>query len=104
LEQSRSLNLVFERPLLEGFQRHFSPRLLHGWRLPGVDGSTARLPNTNDAIATFGAPPEGTSVPLARFSRLYDALNHLVIEADFESRHVGERVLAGEHLAATGAR
>ena len=50
------------------------------------------------------APPEGTSVPLARFSRLYDALNHLVIEADFESRHVGERVLAGEHLAATGAR
>jgi len=25
-----------------------------------------------------------------------------VIEADFESRHVGERVLAGEHLAATG--
>lgn len=89
------------RPLLDGFQRHFSPRLWHGWRLLAVDGSTARLPNTDDVIATFGAPPEGASVPLARFSRLYDVLNDLVIEADFESRHVGERVLAGEHLAAT---
>ena len=87
--------------LLEGFQRHFSPRLWHGLRLLAVDGSTARLPNTDDVIATFGAPPKGASVPLARFSRLYDVLNNLVIEADFESRHVGERVLAGEHLAAT---
>ena len=64
--------------------------------------ATARLPDTDDVIATFGAPPEGASVPLARFSRLYDVLNQLVIEADFESRHVGERVLAGKHLAATG--
>jgi len=88
-------------PLLEGFERHFSPRLWHGLRLLAVDGSTARLPNTADVIATFGAAPEGASVPLARFSRLYDVLNDLVIEADIESRHVGERVLAGEHLAAT---
>ena len=87
--------------LLAGFQHHFSPRLWHGLRLLAVDGSTARLPNTADVIATFGAPPEGASVPLARFSRLYDVLNDLVIEADIESRHVGERVLAGEHLAAT---
>jgi hypothetical protein len=93
--------MSLNRPLLEGFQRHFSPRLWHGLRLLAVDGSTARLPNTDDVIATFGAPPEGASVPLARFSRLYDVLNHLVLEADFESRHVGERVLAGEHLAAT---
>jgi len=93
--------MALNQPLLEGFQRHFSPRLWHGLRLLAVDGSTARLPNTADVIATFGAPPTGSSVPLARFSRLYDVLNDLVIEADIESRHVGERVLAGEHLAAT---
>jgi len=93
--------MALNQPLLEGFQRHFSPRLWHGFRLLAVDGSTARLPNTADVIATFGAPPAGASVPLARFSRLYDVLNDLVIEADIESRHVGERVLAGEHLAAT---
>jgi len=93
--------MALNRLLLEGFQRHFSPRLWHGLRLLAVDGSTARLPNTADVIATFGAPPKGASVPLARFSRLYDVLNDLAIEADIESRHVGERVLAGEHLAAT---
>jgi hypothetical protein len=66
-----------------------------------VDDSTARLPNTADVIATFGEPPQGASVPLARLSRLYDVLNDLVIVADIESRHVGERVLAGEYLVAT---
>jgi len=76
--------LALSRPLLEGFERdfNFTPRLWHGLRLLAIDGSTARLPNTDDARATFGAPPEGSSVPLARFSRLYDVLNGLVIEAD----------------------
>jgi len=88
-------------PLLAGFEEHFSPRRWHGFRLLAVDGSTARLPNTPDVIATFGEPPERSSVPLARLSRLYDVLNDLVIVADIESRHVGERVLAGESLVAT---
>lgn len=93
--------MALNQPLVAGFQSHFPLRLWHGLRLLAVDGSTARLPNTDDVIATFGAPPQGSSVPLARFSRLYDVLNDLVIEADIESRHVGERVLAGEYLAAT---
>ena len=89
--------LALSRPLLEGFERDFTPRLWHGSRLLAIDGSTARLPNTDDAMATFGVAPEGSSVPLARFSRLYDVLNGLVIERPIESRQVGERVLAGEH-------
>ena len=92
--------MALTEPLLAGFERHFSPRLWHGLRLLAVDGSTGRLPNTADVIAEFGAPPQGASVPLARFSRLYDVLNGLAIEAEIESRHVGERVLAGEYLAA----
>ncbi|WP_089725790.1 IS4 family transposase, partial [Candidatus Thiosymbion oneisti] len=95
--------MALNRPLLEGFERDFSARLWHDLRLLAVDGSTARLPHTDDVMATFGAPPEGSAVPLARFSRLHDVLNNLVIAADFESRQVGERVLAGEHLAATRA-
>jgi len=82
---------------LDRFFGVLHPRLWHGLRLLAIDGSTARLPNTDDARATFGAPPEGSSVPLARFSRLYDVLNGLVIERPIESRQVGERVLAGEH-------
>jgi len=72
-------------------------------RLLAIDGSTARLLNTDDARATFGAPPEGSSVPLARFSRLYDVLNGLVVEADRIPPRSAKRVLAGEHLAATRA-
>ena len=47
----------------------------------------------------FGPAPKGSAVPQARFSRLYDVLNHLVVEADVELLSVGQRVLAGEHLA-----
>lgn len=89
--------------LLEGFYRHFAVRRWHGLRVLAVDGSTARLAATRDVEASFGPPPQGAAVPLARFSRLYDVLNHLVIEADVEPLSVGERVLAGEHLAATEA-
>jgi len=89
--------MALNRPLLKSFEDHFSPRLWHGLRLLAVDGSTACLPNTDDVIATFGAPPVGASAPLARFSRRYDVLNNLVIEANLEAHHVSERV----HLAAT---
>ena len=88
-------------PLVGGFEEHFSPHLWHGFRLLAVDGSTARLPNTDDVIATFGEPPEGASVPLARLSRLYDVLNDLVVVADIDAYYVGERILAGEYLVAT---
>ena len=89
--------------LVTSSRHHFAERRWHGLRLLAVDGSTARLPNTPDVIETFGEPPAGSFIPLARFSRLYDVLNGLAIEADIEPRSVGERVLAGEHLAATGA-
>ena len=96
--------LTLNNKLLEGFYRHFAARRWHGLRLLAVDGSTARLPRTADVEATFGPAPEGSAVPTARFSRLYDVLNHLVIEADVEPLSVGERVLAGEHLATTGEK
>ena len=74
----------------------------HGWRLLAVDGSTVRLPNTADVAAVFGPPPPGSAVPMGRFSQLYDVLNDVVVDADVFPHDVGERVLAGEHLAATG--
>ena len=88
--------------LLEGFYRQFAAHRWHGLRLLAVDGSTARLPPTADVEAMFGPAPEGSSVPLARLSRLYDVLNHLVVEADVEPLSVSERIMAGEHLEATG--
>jgi len=93
--------LTLNNKLLEGFYRHFAAHRWHGMRVLAVDGSTARLPDTEDVQETFGPAPEGSAVPIARLSRLYDVLNRLVIDADVEPLSVSERVLAGEHLAAT---
>ena len=51
----------------------------------------------------FRVAPKGSQIPLGRLSVLYDVLNTVVVEADSVSTDVGERVLAGEHLAATRA-
>jgi hypothetical protein len=90
--------------LVRTFARAFALRRWHGWRLLATDGSTLRLPHTPDVSATFGAPPPGSAVPLGRLSLLYDVLNELVVDAELAAYEVGERVLAGEHLAATDAR
>jgi hypothetical protein len=89
--------------LVRTFAQAFALRRWHGWRLLATDGSTLRLPHTPDVIATFGAPPKGSAVPLGRLSVLYDVLNEVVVDAELVACAVGERVLAGEHLTATEA-
>lgn len=90
--------------LVRAFAQAFALRRWHGWRLLATDGSTLRLPPTPDVSASFGAPPPGSAVPLGRLSLLYDVLNEVVVDAELAAYEVGERVLAGEHLAATEAR
>jgi hypothetical protein len=92
-----------ERAVQE-FYRRFAAKRWHGWRLLGVDGSTWRLPATADVVAAFGPPPSGSTIPLARLSRLDDVLKGIVVDADLVGMSVGERVLAGEHLAVTDAQ
>jgi len=99
--------LSLSEHLVETFRGHFALRRWHGRRLLAVDGSTVRLPATPDVIAAFGPPPEGSRIPLARTSVLYDVLNAVVVEADVVSTTVGERGAqadggaAGHHDAAT---
>lgn len=68
--------------LREGFYRYLGARCWCGLRLLSVNGFTARLPLTVGAEETFGSSPEGSAVTLARWSRLYEVLNQLVVEAD----------------------
>jgi hypothetical protein len=100
--QARALMRLSDH-LVATFQARFAWRRWHGRRLLAVDGSTVRLPPSPDVVATFGPPPEGSRIPLGRVSVLYDVLNAVVVEAELVATDVGERVLAGEHLAATGA-
>ena len=69
----------------------------HDFRVLAVDGSTARLPNT-PAIAEYFGVPQGSGVPLARLSRLYDVLNDRVLQADMAPYLTGERELASHYL------
>ena len=87
--------------VVEQAMRTLPMRRWHGFRLLAVDGSTFLLPKQAEIVAAFGQVGEVT--PQARFSRLYDVLNRVVVAADIEPLSVGERVLAGEYLPATQA-
>ena len=87
--------------LVNEAMRGLPMRRWHGFRLLAVDGSMFLLPKVPAIMAAFGQTGEVT--PQARFSRLYDVLNGLIVAADIEPQSVGERVLAGESLPGTRA-
>ena len=86
---------------IEAFGSHFAVHRWHGFRLLAVDGSTGRLPNEEEIITTFGGPSDA-SCPMARFSRLYDVLNKIIVHADMEPYDTGEREIAANYLYVTG--
>lgn len=83
--------------VVEQFSRHFTLKKWRNFRLLAVDGSTARLPNDDDIRATFGGPKDA-NCPMARFSRLYDVLNKIVVYADMAPYKTGEREIAASYL------
>jgi hypothetical protein len=89
------------RVLIDEALRQLPLRRWHGFRLLAVDGSSCLLPKEAAIVEAFGQTGEVT--PQARFSRLYDVLNRLIVEADIEPQSVGERILAGEYLPGTRA-
>ena len=66
-----------------------------GLRLLGIDGSTLRLPNSEEVVNHFGGmqPKNGKFVPMARFSFLHDLLTNVTQAAVITSYHTGE----GQH-------
>lgn len=87
--------------LVDEAMRKLPLRRWHGFRLLAVDGSMFLLPKEAAIVDAFAQTGEVT--PQARFSRLYDVLNRLVVAADIEPQSVGERILAGEYLPSTRA-
>ena len=82
------------------FYNHFSPRNWQGFRLPAIDGSTAKVPNTEQIAKHFGVwnTASGKKCPLARISQMFDVLNRITIDARISPKEKGERILAGMHL------
>ena len=81
-------------------------RTWRGHRVLGVDGSSLRLPPTEELFCTFGEKTvtnqggaTGTRYPAARWSVLYDLLNELGLDARLEPGAVGEVDLALQQTA-----
>jgi hypothetical protein len=89
---------------VEFFTRHFSPKTWHGFRLLAVDGSTIKVPRTEEVSDYFGAwnPAKGERCPVARISQMFDVLNHISIDALIAPKSHGERDLAAQHFAHSG--
>jgi len=83
------------------FYQFLGPLTWHGWRLVGVDGSTAQVPNTPENLAYFGAwqPAKGGPCPMVRVSQMYDVLNDLTLDAIIAPKEKGEQALAIAHFA-----
>ena len=87
--------------LVRRWYREAPVRRWRGLDLRAVDGSTLRLPDTPDAIATFGRmfPAHSAPATLARISQVYDPLNGLILDALIAPYRRDERDLLVEHLA-----
>lgn len=88
------------RSLISFFYEYFPCRRWKGFRILAIDGSTAKVPRTQDCADHFGTwnPAKGEACPIARISSLFDALNGLVLDALIRPKENGERSLAAEHM------
>ncbi|MGA1840903.1 MAG: hypothetical protein ACMUIU_09780 [bacterium] len=102
LSHSAFIELIYKG--IEFFTKHFSPKTWHGFRLLAVDGSTAKVPRTEEVSDYFGTwnPAKGESCPVARVSQMFDVLNHIINDALIAPKSQGERYLAAQHFAYIG--
>lgn len=91
IELNHSLNGFFEK--------NFAVKTWQGFRLLAIDGSTIRLPHTEDIQKHFGSWKlrQGRPCPMARLSQLFDPLNKITVDAIISPKRVGERELAADH-------
>mgnify|MGYP000107874097 CR=1 FL=1 len=86
--------------LITHFEKRFHPKLWFGFRLLAIDGSTTKLPMTDDVAQHFGVwnVRQGAPSPMARISQLFDVLNKMTVDAIIKPKRIGERELAAKHM------
>jgi hypothetical protein len=89
--------LLNEKLVLETYSDN-EIKTFQGFRVFGIDGSTIRLPSSDELYKEYGFDMKSNSVPLAKTSVLYDALNHISIHAKLQSYRTSERDMAMEHI------
>jgi hypothetical protein len=72
----------------------------NGYRLVAVDGSSLRLPSTEETQKEFGVNEEkfGEKIVVARISEAFDPLNHIVIDSCISPFTVSEQSMMLQHI------
>ena len=88
------------------FYRHCNPETWHGFRILAIDGTTARLPRTEEIKKHFGVwnVRRGEASPMARISQLFDTINRITVDAVIGPKGIGERELAISHCACLSSK
>ncbi len=97
--------LLLDERLLDEFYTENTYTTWHGYRMIGIDGSTAQLPDSKAIRQEFGCVSNqyGDVMPMGKISVAYDVENGLSLDAIIAPYKSGERELALHHLAAITA-
>lgn len=94
--------IELDKDQIDYFYQNVSYKTWHGFRLLGIDGSTARLPFSKEIVAKYGVHDTSeTGVPIiySRLSQAYDLLNNLTVDAQLSTYDDNEHNLALQHSA-----
>ncbi len=87
--------------LFNFFYKHFKNyKKWYGFTLLAVDGSTLKLFKFKDIEDNFGTmkPTNGSKVPMARISQMFDVLNKVTVDAIINPYKIGEREMLCQHM------
>lgn len=101
--------ILLDERLVDEFYTENTYQPWKGYRVLGIDGSTAQLPMSKEILKEFGGVTNqhGLVMAMGRISALYDVLNALSVDAVIAPYETGERELACaqvESLVAFDAR
>jgi hypothetical protein len=91
-----------DKDQIDYFYQNVPYKTWHGFRLLGIDGSTARLPYSEEVVTKYGIHDTSeTGVPIiySRLSQAYDLLNNLTVDAKLSTYNDNEHNLALQHSA-----
>jgi hypothetical protein len=93
--------LLLDERLVDEFYTENTYRTWNGYRLIGIDGSTAQLPDSEEIRKEFGCVSNqyGPVMPMGRISVAYDVENGLNLDAIMAPYTREERDVALQHLA-----
>jgi Transposase DDE domain. len=73
-------------------------KLMHGYQILAIDGSSIALPDMPALLEAFGGTGRNSDSPTAKASMLYDVLNDFIIDAELNKAGSSEREMALRHM------